>query len=196
MEMQVILEKRYHWERQIARMLNKNHGSWEWHLFCSNGINWNASLLSWMGFIHSSSSPSEDHTSHHYITWSTPTQRPSREHMSLLLKSIFDSLPVVEPCRLVRRCWGLGKPPSPTFHALKRPARKTICDQKLNVKKSTYGKFPKSHESVYSIVSRGYATLMHVFMDVQKKISRGRHQTVTGMPRKQCKYCFLCIFLL
>lgn len=144
------------------------------HLFCSSGISWDASLLSWMRFIHTSSGPSEDHTSHHDIIWGTSTQRPSREHMSLLLlKSIFDSLPVVEPCRLVR-CWGLGKPPSPTFHALKRPARKTICDQKLNAKKRTYGEFPKSHESVYSIVSRGYATLMHVFMDVQKKNLKGQ----------------------
>lgn len=126
------------------------------HLFCSSGISWDASLLSWMRFIHSSSSPSEGHTSHHDITWGTSTQRPSREHMNLLLlKSIFDSLPVVEPNRLVRRCWGLGKPPSPTFHALKKPARKTVCDQKLNAKKRTFGEFPKSHESVYSIVSKG-----------------------------------------
>lgn len=172
MEMQVILEKRYHWEGQIARMLNKNHGSWEWHLFYSNGINWNASLLSWMGFIHSSSSPSEDHTSHHHITWGTPTQRPSREHMSLLLlKSIFDSLPVVEPCRLVRRSWGLGKPPSPTFHALKRPEKLYVI--KSSMSRRAHMANSQNHMKVYTALCPGDMLFWCMYLWMCRKKSQG-----------------------
>lgn len=168
------------------------------HLFCSDGISWDASLLSWMRFIHSSSSPSEDHTSHHHITWGTPTQRPSGEQMSLLLlKSIFDSQPVVEPCRLVRRGWGLGKPPSPTFHALKRPARKAICDQSSMPRRGHMANPKITWKCILHCV-QGICYSDACIYGCAEKNLKGQTSNCYRYKdlRKQSKYCFLCMFLL